>query len=553
MKYFLISLLAGLMLLQTACRVVGDNSQPSETTAPATQPAVTEPATAPPPTAGHPTRAATPILSTETPAIVTPETDSGDAGQSTITPVFPIAPFDPTPYEAGLVRSSQDDLERLPDAPVYHVAVTIDDSLAQVTGRQTVYITNQEGMDLDEVYFHLHPNLLDGSITVSDVFVDGIPVAAEPVEGGTALRMPLGQSLQPGKLAIIDMAFETTIPTDIGRNYGVLAYYEDTLALAHFYPMLAVYDDEGWNITPADVQGDITYSDPAFYLVEVIAPKEITLVAGGKEISREGSDASQTVRYATGPARDFFLAAHPDYMVISRTIGETTINSYAPRDLQEGAELALAVASDALTGFSQWLGDYPYTELDIVTTPTSALGIEYPGIIVGTQNMYDPKATTNGGTPMATILESTTAHEVGHQWFYSLVGNDQLDEPWLDEALVTYITYRYFQDQYGRQGGEAYYSSLEGRWDRVNREEIPIGLPVADYEGPEYGAIVYGRGAIFMRVLEETMGRATFDAFLRDYVDRNRWSIATADSFRALAEEHCECDLSGLWSEWVDR
>jgi hypothetical protein len=469
-----------------------------------------------------------------------------------VAPVFAIPPFDYSLYEAGLVTSSQGDLTALNGAPVYHMAIRIDETLSEISGRQTVYVTNQEEDDLDELYFHLHPNLLDGAITVTDTSVDGTPVEADLVEGGTALRVPLGKALQPGKHAIIDMAFTTTIPTDIGRNYGFLAYYKDTLALAHFYPMLSVYDDEGWNTTPADVQGDIIYSDPAFYLVEVTAPADVTLVAAGKEIAREESADSQTVRYAAGPARDFFLAANPNYAVTSRTVGETTINSYAPRGMEEGAELALEVAAEALASLSEWLGDYPYTELDIVTTPTSALGIEYPGIIVGTQNMYDLVATSGNGTPMAVILESTTAHEVGHQWFYNLVGNDQLDEPWLDEGLVTYATYRYYADRYGAPGGEGYYRSLEGRWDRVDRAEIPIGRPVAGYEGPEYGAIVYGRGAIFMRALEETLGRETFDAFLRAYVAENRWGIATAAGFRDLAEQQCGCDLSELWAEWVE-
>lgn len=480
----------------------------------------------------------------ESAAAATPETLAG--------PVFPIPPRDRDLFADGLVPEAQEALELLARAPVYHMTLNIADSLTQLDGRQTVYYVNNEDVPLDEVYFHLHPNLLDGAITVSDVTVDGMPVEAERVEGDTALRVPLGKSLQPGKQAIIDMSFTTEVPTSIGRNYGILSYFEDTLALAHFYPMLSVYDDAGWNITPADIQGDITYSDTGFYVVEVTAPADLTLVGAGREIAREDDGETQTVRYAAGPARDFFLAASDDYTKVSREVGDITVNSYAPRNLQDGAAMAAEVAAAALETHGAWLTPYPYTELDIVTTPTSALGIEYPGIIVGTLRMYDIDAQTGSGVPFSVILESTTAHEVGHQWFYNLVGNDQLDEPWLDEALVQYITYRYFLDRYGSAGGESYFSSLEGRWARVDEAEIPIGRPVAGYDEAEYGAIVYGRGPIFVRALAEAMGQETFDAFLRDYVTQFSWGIGTTAEFRALAEQHCACDLGELFAAWVE-
>ena len=254
--------------------------------------------------------------------------------------------------------------------------------------------------------------------------------------------------------------------------------------------------------------------------------------------------------YAVGPARDFYLAAG-EFVAVSQTVGETTINSYAPAELADGAALALDVAAATLAINEARLSPFPYTELDIVTTPTDALGIEYPGLIVGTLRMYDIAAETRAGVPMSDILESTTAHEVVHQWFYNLVGNDQLDEPWLDESMTGYHTYRYYVDRYGQSAGDAYFANFAGRWESVDRAEIPIGLPVAAYQGAEYGAIVYGRGPFFLRELEETLGRETFDAFMRDYAATYRWGISDTMAFRALAETHCNCDLEQLFTDWV--
>ena len=89
------------------------------------------------------------------------------------------------------------------------------------------------------------------------------------------------------------------------------------------------------------------------------------------------------------------------------------------------------------------------------------------------------------------------------------------------------------------------------QWGRVDNAEIPIGMPVWAYSGREYGAIVYGRGPLFVETLAKTMGQETFDAFLRDYYETHKWGIATADSLKGLAESHCNCDLTQLFADWV--
>ncbi len=104
------------------------------------------------------------------------------------------------------------------------------------------------------------------------------------------------------------------------------------------------------------------------------------------------------------------------------------------------------------------------------------------------------------------MLESTVAHEVGHQWFYNGVGNDQHTEPWLDEAVDQYVTGLYFLDQYGPSGQQSYRDSWVSRWERIKRAPIPIGHPASSYQGKEYGAIVYGE--ITWAVIHRSAGAA---------------------------------------------
>jgi hypothetical protein len=456
---------------------------------------------------------------------------------------------DRTLFREGLVEVERAILDGMPGASVYHLDFEVADDFSTLQGYQEVLYTNREGQSLDEVYFRLFPNTAGGSATVSALTVDDQEV--EPVYefADSAIRVPLPAALLPGAQVVIEMDFEVEVPQEMGGNYGLFGYFDDVLVLDEFYPVIPVYDDEGWNVEEPPPNADVPYYDASFYLVRVTAPAELTLVASGIEVGREYDEGSQVVTFAAGPARGFYLAAAESLVVTSRVVGETTVNSYAFAEWKEGSDLALRVAVDALESFNARFGTYPYTEFDLVNTPMLALGMEYPGVVAISLALYDPEGEVSG-LPAPVLLESAVAHEVGHQWFYNVVGNDQIDEPWVDEAVTQYVTGLYYRDTYGEGAEQSYRGSWEDRWARVDRADIPIGLPAGDYEGAEYGAIVYGRGPLFLAALEEEMGRETFDAFLRDYYESHKWGIGTGSAFMQLAETHCKCDLGALFDTW---
>ncbi|HAV78763.1 MAG TPA: hypothetical protein DCX53_15545 [Anaerolineae bacterium] len=453
-------------------------------------------------------------------------------------------------FKNGLVVSQQGILNELNGASVYHIEFTIADNLYEITGTQEVRYTNTEDVELNEVQFRLFPNILGGEMLISNLTIDGLSVTPEYGLKNSLMIVRLPASLEVGQSLVFKMDYSVTVPQSLDLNYGVLAYAEDVLALAHAYPMIAVYDDEGWNAEIPPQDGDVTYADTSFYIVRVHAPKKITLVTSGTRISLDEEGQAQVMTVANGPARDFYLAASPEYEEISQSFGEVTIRSYAPKGAKEGSEFAIDVASKSIEVFSKRYAPYPFTELDIISTPTLALGIEYPGAIAITSRIYDVNNDYRG-VPASIYMESTVAHEVGHQWFYSLVGDDQLDDPWLDESLTQFATLQYFTDRYGAGGASGFQSSLEDRWSRIGKADIPIGLPVAGYQGSEYGAIVYGRGPLFFVALQEEMGTATFDAFLKEYTESLSWGVATPEYLQSLAETHCSCNLQVLFDEWV--
>jgi len=456
-------------------------------------------------------------------------------------------------FSSGLIKTEQKTLQRLEGASIYHIDVTLADSLTELSGYEEVRYTNQEPNGLHEVYFRLFPNAAGGSTTVSEVTQDGKTVQAALLAGDTSLRVALSEPLKPGASTILRLNFKVQIPTKFGGTYGIFGYVNDVLLLDGFYPAIPVFDTDGWHAQAPVDNADTTFQDASFYEVRVNAPANLVLAASGIQVNREVQSDRQMVTFAAGPARDFYLAASSRFKVWSETTGETRVNSIAFAGDEAGAKLALTTAVNAVRDYSARYGTYPYTEFDVVSGPLmNAYGIEYPGITVINQELYDPQAEI-AGTNSTVILESTVAHETGHQWFYNGVGNDQTNEPWLDESVTQYITGEYFYDQYGEDGYQGYRESWISRWERVYDAEIPIGMPAGSYEGLQYSAIVYGRGPLFLEALAKQMGQSNFDQFLRDYYQSNEWGIGSPQIFQQSAESHCQCDLTPLFEKWVEQ
>jgi hypothetical protein len=162
----------------------------------------------------------------------------------------------------------------------------------------------------------------------------------------------------------------------------------------------------------------------------------------------------------------------------------------------------------ALEQHSSRFGSYAWPTYTLAITPALSGGIEYPTFV-----MQGP------GT-----IGRTTSHELGHEWFYALVGNDQGRDPWLDEGLATYAEGRY-----------------EGTITAMRAASIPPGaagrlgepLPYWASNHSLYNAGVYIQGA---KALASLGDLDLVDCALRIYVARNAYRIARpADLIAALS------------------
>ncbi len=452
-------------------------------------------------------------------------------------------------FRSGLVDSAVWVLDELPQASTYYISLEIpEDLVSTITGHQIVRYFNAEDEELTEIYFRVFPNVQGGQLAVSNLMIGGSPATTASESYNTALRVDLVEPLSPGESLVIELDFELVLPTDMGGNYGLLGYFEDVLVLDSFYPHIPVYDESGWyNQTPQQ-NGDLPYNDAAFYVVQVTAPADLVLATSGVVVDQEITGGAQTTLFASGPSRDFYLAGSREFVELNEQVGETLVRVLTKPKYDLNQVFAVDFGVAAIQILSERLGPYPYTEFDIFSAPMMALGMEYPGIT----NIVEDEFVGGGelyGLPTEQMLESTLAHETVHMWIYNVVGNDQQNQPWVDEALTQYLTYIYYQDRYG--DGSGYAESWVGRWNRVDFADIPIGLPAGEYVGQEYGAIVYGRGPLFFLELEEKYGQDMVLEAVQAYYADNIWGIGDGDELRAALEDSCGCDLSAEFEEWV--
>ncbi len=184
------------------------------------------------------------------------------------------------------------------------------------------------------------------------------------------------------------------------------------------------------------------------------------------------------------------------------------------------------------------------SEMDIAET-FNFTGIEYPGLIIIADRYWD---TGNAN------LEITVAHEIAHQWWYSLVGNDQVGQPWLYESLTSYSEYVYVRTVYDdkrakemQDGDRDWYNFYRGQ----GAPDLALDLPVSSYADNNYGMIIYVKGPLFYAELEQLLGRERFLDALQLYFERHRYEIVQSVDVLNAFEDATGEDLDALFYRWV--
>lgn len=469
-------------------------------------------------------------------------------------------------YRQAMAPSQRGLLDELPPLPDYRMEVQVDPAEPLVTGRLTLTMPPEpDGNLLPEYFFRLYPNLnyYGGSMSVSLATVNGAGAPFDYHAQDTAVRIvvPPGAT-QPGQPVTIGLQWRLKPPVWEDERYHLIGASGGVLALPAFYPMLAVRDPgspDGWRLDISMLQGDSTYSPAATYQVTTTVPAGYQIAATGTVIGVDDvpvatpqaddappTPALQSWRMVSGPAREFAMFISDQFGRAETYANDVRINSWYRRGDEVASRAAAEYAAAALRIYSELFGPYPYAELDVVAGPLEFRGMEYSGLFELGFQLYREHADE---------LEFRIAHEVAHQWWYNVVGNDAVNTPWLDEGLAEFSTFFYVQKINGQRIADRL---AQRRWQlayelaRQRGLDAAVNQPVTAFSS-NYETMVYGKAALFHHALWEALGQEQYLTLLQRYAQQYRFREATPADFLDLAVELGGPEVEQIYTRWIEQ
>ncbi|MER5939477.1 M1 family metallopeptidase [Streptomyces sp. NPDC001928] len=411
-----------------------------------------------------------------------------------------------------------------PDRPRYDVTLRANADGSRWTGRQRVSFRNSSARPLSEVYVRLWGNGVDkcgttGTPPAVEVSKVRGGTAARPSVNCTALRIALPKPLARGERATISFDVSITVP---GRNdrFGREGAFR---FLGNALPVLAVHDAKGWHLDPYVSTGESFYTLASDFRVALDHPSNLKIPATGRTRTLPGEPGRSVTVSVAQRVRDFAWAAGPFRTAVATTPGGVRVKSYwAPRTSATGVRLTRADGAAAVDRFGKEFGRYPYGEIDLVMTSEFGGGMEYPGLVL--------LGTTDEG--------SAVVHEVAHQWWYGIVGNDEYGAPWLDESFAQYANARF------------YGWDTRGCWSEVDwpseRTALTNSMAYWAAHRGEYH-LIYTAGSCALADLERTLGAGTMARLLKRYAHDHWYGVSTTADFKKAAQSVTTKDLGPFW------
>ncbi len=455
----------------------------------------------------------------------------------TLTPLPP-ATFAPLPTNTALPLPTPMVIPA-PARARYQLDTTIDYDAHTITVDETIDYPNHTGNQLNALVLAVEPNLWAESFNLTDISIDGTPITTYTLDG-QRLDIALSSFILPEHVVTINIQYALALPfaeqedPNIARP-RIYGYTTRQLNLVNWYPFVVPNINGEWILHEPWFYGEHLVYDSANYEVNLkfADPATAPIVAASGAPEPNGD----FTRYTIISARTFALAASRDFEVASVQVGDATVSSYYFPLSKIAGRAALQASAEALQIYSQRYGPYSHKTLSIVMGDFND-GMEYSAFFylpMGFYNLY------KGG--YSNHLIAIAVHETAHQWWFEQVGNDQAQQPWLDESLATYSEVLYYENYHPEV--------IQGWWwpvriDIYNPEGF-VDIPIYDGKGFQpYTNAAYFQGAHFLDELRARIGDEAFFAFIQDYAAQGRDKIVTANDFFNILSQHTLTDYSDI-------
>ena len=440
-------------------------------------------------------------------------------------------------------------------------AVFNDDDMTLTCSQSMEYVNTSENI-LTEVDFFLYPNsFAEGQTPVPSSYkasaypngesfgcmeMESVKVTGQSVEfvveeeNKSILVVYLGKELYPDEVVEIEMEYTVSL-ANINHRLG---YGEKTVNFGTFFPIVCVYEN-GFVRNGFSSSGDPFYSDVSNFEVKLSFPEEYVLAStGNQEVQSDG-----TVLCEAENVRDFAFVLSKEFELLSKETNGVTVNYYYYED--ENAEENLEISCEAVETFEDLFGQYPYKQLSVVKTNFCFGGMEYPNLVMISDSITD-KETYN----------YVIVHEIAHQWWYGVVGNNEYTDAWVDEGLTEYSTALFFEEneKYGldydvvmKNALNGYkkfveiYSSVLGEVDESMQRDLSEFLTE-----PEYVNCTYTKGMLLFDSLRDTLGKQKFEKCLKNYYKEYKFENSSYEKLVKSFSKSANRDLENFFASWVE-
>ena len=275
------------------------------------------------------------------------------------------------------------------------------------------------------------------------------------------------------------------------------------------------------------------------YEARIGVPKALRAVMSAEALTPDGvvSDDERTFRFRMPEAIPPYLIALAVGDLRFQPLGARS-GVYAEPSTIDAVAYEFSDLEQMVTTAEALLGPFRWGRYDVLVLPPSFPfgGMENPCVTFATPTVIAGDRS----------LVSLVAHELAHSWSGNLVTNATWSDFWLNEGVTTYVEGRIMEALYGPARARV----LEVlAWRDLHEEIARLGGPSSkdtvlhvelDGRDPDDGMtrIAYEKGASFFRLLEATVGRNAFDAYLRAYLDAHAFQSITTATFVAHLRAH---------------
>jgi aminopeptidase N len=383
----------------------------------------------------------------------------------------------------------------------YELRTSLRYGAARLDVSETVTIVNRSPSVIDALHLSVLARAY-GEFRLRSVRVDGQPTRVTWPQRADML-VPLTAPLPNGGQTTLVIRFSDHPSADAADSLRArLSKAEKMMRVADWYPILS----SGHGLrNPGDSQVSAAATS---ITLDLTTDRALTVAAPGRLLAQDHGGRHRVYRLDDARNYGFVVAPRLGRLVTTSRDG-VRVQVFRPTGMAAGtARKALREIRRALERYDDAYGPYPWPELIVAPTPGGWIATEWPAIVFLGRDTYADADVVH--------------HEVAHQWFYALMGNDQLQEPWVDEAFAMFSE-RYFFHPRGSRG----WAYCSGKHVDSAIYAFPDTFQRWDCGG--YVETVYLKGAAMIDGVRGRMGDRAFFATMRTFIRQHRFELVSGE------------------------